>query len=423
MRVWIINHYAIPPSMGGLVRHYYLSKYLHKLGHTVRIFTASEIHNTDINMIRDGSLYREETMDGVPYTFLKTRDYSGNGLSRIINMLEFPLRIQQAVNYFARKKGERPDVIYTSAPTIFAAASAVVAAKRLKVPCVVEVRDIWPESIVEYKGMSRKNPIIVALYWLEKWLYQNASRLIFTMEGGPDYIREKHWENKIPLTKIDNLNNGVDLEEFDENCRKYTFDDPDLLDESTFKVVYTGSIRLVNNLEKIVEVAEQMQREGEKKIQFLLYGDGTERQQLIEECKRKGLTNIRFPGKVEKKYIPFILSKSDLNINHVKQTGIMRFGCSLNKQFDYFASGKPVLSDLTVNHDLIERYGAGVTLPTQDTEAFCREILRFAHMPKDEYDRICRNARRAAEDYDYQALTKKLEGILQKAVEQQKQPH
>ena len=167
MRVWIINHYAIPPSMGGLVRHYYFSKFLRERGYQVRIFTASEIHNTDINMIRDGALYREETMDGVPYTFLKTRDYSGNGLSRIINMLEFPLRIQQSVNRFA-KAGERPDVIYTFAPTIFAAASAVIAAKRLKVPCVVEVRDIWPESIVEYKGMSRKNPVILALYALEK---------------------------------------------------------------------------------------------------------------------------------------------------------------------------------------------------------------------------------------------------------------
>ena len=127
MRVWIINHYAIPPSMGGLVRHYYFSKFLRERGHQVRIFTASEIHNTDINMIRDGALYREETMDGVPYTFLKTRDYSGNGLSRIINMLEFPLRIQQSVNHFARA-GERPDVIYTSAPTIFAAASAAICA-------------------------------------------------------------------------------------------------------------------------------------------------------------------------------------------------------------------------------------------------------------------------------------------------------
>ena len=299
---------------------------------------------------------------------------------------------------------------------VFAAASAVIAAKRLKVPCVVEVRDIWPESIVEYKGMSRKNPIILALYALEKWLYKNADRLIFTMEGGPDYIKEKHWENKIPLAKIDNLNNGVDLAEFDENRQKYTLDDPDLLDESTFKVVYTGSIRLVNNLEKIVEVAERMQQMGEEKIRFLLYGDGTEREQLIEKCRQKGLCNIRFPGKVEKKYIPFILSKSDLNINHVKQTGIMRFGCSLNKQFDYFASGKPVLSDLTVNYDLIQRYGAGVTLPNQDTESLCREILRFAHMSKDEYQSICRNARRAAGDYDYRTLTGKLEDILQTAV-------
>lgn len=79
MRVWIINHYAIPPSMGGLVPALLFLKISAGARHPVRIFTASEIHNTDINMIRDGALYREETMDGVPYTFLKTRDYSGNG--------------------------------------------------------------------------------------------------------------------------------------------------------------------------------------------------------------------------------------------------------------------------------------------------------------------------------------------------------
>lgn len=412
MRVWIINHYAIPPSMGGLVRHYYFSRYLRKMGYDVRIMTASEIHNTDINMIRDGSLYREEMMDGVPYTFLKTRDYSGNGLSRIYNMLEFPVRIQQIVKKLV-KGGERPDVIYTSAPTIFAAGSALIAARRLKVPCVVEIRDIWPESIVEYKGMSRKNPIIAILYQLEKWLYRGADRLIFTMEGGKDYIREKGWERQVPLEKIRNLNNGVDLEEFDRNREEYQLEDADLLDEQTFKVVYTGSIRLVNNLGKVVEMAEYMKQHGEDKIRFLLYGDGTEREELMEQCRQKGLDNIRFPGKVEKKYIPFILSKSDLNLNHVKQTGIMRFGCSLNKQFDYFASGKPVLSDLTVSYDLIKRYGAGVTLPTQDTEALCQEVLRFAHMPKEEYEQYCRNARHAAEQYDYQELTQKLLEILQ----------
>lgn len=75
-----------------------------------------------------------------------------------------------------------------------------------------------------------------------------------------------------------------------------------------------------------------------------------------------------------------------------------------------------MLSDLTVNYDLIQRYGAGVTLPDQDTESLCREILRFAHMSKDEYQAICRNARRAAGDYDYRTLTGKLEDILQTAV-------
>ncbi len=76
---------------------------------------------------------------------------------------------------------------------------------------------------------------------------------------------EKHWEDKVPLEKIYNLNNGVDLQEFDQNCQQYRLDDPDLLDESTFKVVYTGSIRLVNNLGKIVEMAEYLQKQGRTK--------------------------------------------------------------------------------------------------------------------------------------------------------------
>lgn len=410
MKIWIINHYAIPPSLGGLVRHYYFSKYLTRMGHDVRIFTSSEIHNTTVNKITDASLYREVEEDGVVYTYLRTSDYSGNGLGRIRNMLEFPVRIWQAARHF-----EKPDVIYTSSPSIFAAASAQLLAKKLRVPCVTEVRDIWPESIVEYKGFSRKNPIILVLYGLEKWLYKKADRLIFTMEGGPDYIREKHWEKAIPLEKIRNLNNGVDLEEFDHNAAACTLDDPDLLDKEHFKVVYTGSIRLVNNLSKVVEMARWLQEQGEERVKFLIYGDGTERAALEQQAKDWGLRNIVFKGKVEKRFVPFILTHSDLNLNHVKQTGIMRFGCSLNKLFDYFASGRPLLSDLTVSHDLITRYQAGVTLPTQDTEALCREVLRFAQMPQEEYDGYCRRARQAAEDYDYQALSRRLLEILQEA--------
>lgn len=415
MNVWIMNHYAIPPSLGGLVRHYYFAKFLAQKGHSVKIFTSSEIHNTDVNMIKDKSLYVEKDMDGVEYTFLRTSDYTGNGLSRIFNMLEFPLRIWQA-----GKKFPKPDVIYTSAPTIFTAASAVLFAKRYHLPCMVEVRDIWPESIVEYKGMSRKNPIILVLYQLEKWLYRHADRLLFTMEGGYDYIKEKNWEKYIPASKVSNLNNGVDLEEFDRNALECTLEDADLLNPDTFKVVYTGSIRLVNNLGRVVDMAKYMQEHGHDNIRFILYGDGTEREELSNRCQAEGLKNIVFKGKVEKKYIPFILTHSDLNLNHVKQTNIMRFGCSLNKLFDYFASGKPVLSDLTVQYDLIERYQAGVTLKTQDTESMCKEILRFSEMPSEEYQTYCSNARNAALKYNYSALTDSLELELKTCIDQHK---
>lgn len=88
MRVWIVNQTAVPPSMGGLVRHYYFSKYLRKDGHDVRIFTGSHVHNTEKNMIDNNDLYLEKEVDGIPYTFVRIRDYVGNGKDRILSMIK-----------------------------------------------------------------------------------------------------------------------------------------------------------------------------------------------------------------------------------------------------------------------------------------------------------------------------------------------
>lgn len=104
MNIWIVNHYAIPPSMGGLVRHYYFSKYLQEKGHTVKIFTSSKIHNTDINMIKDKSLYNEKMEDGVQYTYVRSRDYKGNGLDRIWNMIDLPFKMWKTMKVFLNKK-------------------------------------------------------------------------------------------------------------------------------------------------------------------------------------------------------------------------------------------------------------------------------------------------------------------------------
>lgn len=297
MNIWIVNHYAIPPSMGGLVRHYYFSKYLQEKGHKVKIFTSSKIHNTDINMIRDKSLYKEEMMDGVEYTFVRSKDYKGNGLDRIVNMIDLPFKMWKTMKKFYKE--EKPDVIYTSSPDLFVCLFAEVFALKYKIRKVLEIRDLWPESIVHYNRMSVKNPIIRILYRLEKWLYKKADRIIFTFEGGKQYIKDKGWNKTINVDKICFVNNGVDLEEFDLNKELYTLQDELLEREDIFKVVYVGSVRLVNHLEDLLEAAKEIKKKGIHNIAILVYGEGTEKEILRQKCIENDL-QMYFRGRVEK---------------------------------------------------------------------------------------------------------------------------
>lgn len=412
MNIWIVNHYAIPPSMGGLVRHYYFSKYLQKKGHAVKIFTSSKIHNTDINMIKDKSLYREEMEDGVEYTFVRSRDYKGNGMDRVINMMDLPFKTWKTMKVFYKK--QKPDVIYTSSPDLFVAFFALKFGRKYNIPVVVEVRDLWPESIVEYIGMSKLNPVIRILYILEKWIYKKCDQLIFTMPGGKDYIIDKKWDRKIDLNKVNYVNNGVDLEEF-YNEQNNKISDKDL-DNDQFKVIYVGSIRKANNIQLLVEVAEQLKRKNENDIKILIYGDGTEKQKLSEYCVEHNLTNIVFKGRVEKKCIPYILSKSNLNLLNYQQSNTWKYGGSQNKQFEYLASGRPICSNVKMGHSIIERFQCGLERNFNTSDQYVKAILYYKNMNPKEYARQCENSIKAAQEFDYNKLGKSVEKILTKAV-------
>ena len=407
MNVWIVNHYAIPPSLGGLVRHYYFSKYLRQDGHKVKIFTSSKIHNTDVNMIRDGALYKEVVMDDVEYTFVRSRNYRGNGLDRIFNMIDFPFKMWKVMRIFC--VFEKPDVIYVSTPDVFTAFFAILFAKKRKVPIITEVRDLWPQSLVEYNKMSSRNPIIQILYQLEKWIYRKSDRLIFTMSEGKEYIRDRGWDKHIDLKKIGYINNGVDIEEFEQNCLKYRVSDDDLERTDVFKVIYMGSVRKANNLGFLIEAAEYLKERTD--ILILIYGDGTEKKQLEDKCRMHGL-RVKFKGRVEKKFVPYILSKSNLNLINIKETRLNKYGCSWNKLFEYMASGRPILCNLPVADDLIEEYNLGVTQRFSSARDYANSILDFCKLPQEQYEAFCANAKRCAEEFDYKKLSKKVEKIL-----------
>ncbi|ALS77870.1 glycosyltransferase WbuB [Planococcus kocurii] len=414
--IWILNHYATNTFKDQAGRHYWFAENLIKEGYNPTIFCASTIHNSDESIDTGNHQYLSENSGSIPFVFVNTPKYGDNGKKRIINMLVFYKKLFSVTRDYAEKYG-KPDIILASSVHPLTMVAGIKIAKKFGITCICEVRDLWPESIVAYGVGSKKNPLIKTLYHGERWIYRNADKLIFTIEGGKDYIIDRGWsnvdKNTVDLNKVYHINNGVDLETFNNNKKTISVNDKDLENPDTFKVVYTGSIRKVNNVRKIVKVAELFKEKEIKNIKFLIYGDGTDKPILEKYCSDNNLENVVFKGKVDKNKIPYILSNSDLNIIHFQDNDIKKYGASLNKLFEYFASGKPTISDCEFGYDLIKKYKAGLVFNNGDVEQLGAGILEFYEMPVDTYNLYSDNAFKAAKDYDFKKLTLDLINVIE----------
>lgn len=412
-KVWLLNHYATDMYFNRGGRHYWFAKNLLQKGYEPTIFCANTRHNGGATVETGVGKFNIKITDEIPFVFVKTSSYSDNGLHRIRNMYSFYKNLFPASKENVKLNG-KPDIILASSVHPLTLVAGIQIAKKFGIPCICEVRDLWPESFVAYNIIKENNPILKLLYAGEKWIYKKADKLIFTMEGGRDYIIEKGWDKghggPIDLSKVYHINNGVDLEEFDYNREHYVLEDEDLMDESTFKVVYTGSIRLANKVGKIIDVAKIL---SDQNVKFLIWGDGDQLEYLRERIKSENIKNVVIKGRVEKKYIPYIVSKSDLNLLNYSYHDIWKYGGSQNKNFEYLAAGKPILSTIKMGYDILEKYGVGISLEDQAVKNIGDSIISFLKMSKEEYSLMCDNARRAAQDYDFKLLTDKLINLIE----------
>lgn len=404
--IWILNHYAVPPQLGPWSRHFKFAENLIKKEYNVKIFTASTIHNTNKNLIQDSSKYLYKQFNEVPFIFIKARNYFGNDKERVKNMLDYSIKLMSVSKKFDFKK---PDVVYASSAHPLTWLAGYRLAKRYNAKFIAETRDLWPETLVAMGKIKRDSVVARILYKLEKFIYEKADKLIFTFPGGKDYVESIGLDS----SKVRYINNGVDLEEFNRNKSQLVYKDIDLENPNFFKIVFAGAIGKANAIHRVIDVAEILIHKNIKDIKFYIFGDGPEREKLEKYVKEKNINNVVFKGKVEKKYIPNILSKSNLNIFCLEYLlDLFKYGLSPNKMFDYFASGKPIVSNVESGYDILEKYKCGITVKGGSAEALAEGILKFYNMPKEEYETYCRNALRAARDFDYKILTEKLEKVI-----------
>lgn len=408
MKIWIIDHYSVPQKYYPLIRNTTFAKKLQTRGHEVIIFAASTVHNSDENLVASGEKYREIVDNGVRYVLVGCHCYSGNGLKRRLNMLEFAWKLPSVC-----KKYKKPDVIISTSMTPFACAQGLRIAKKSRCKKIAQITDLWPESIVAYGYAKRNNPIIKMLYILEKWIYKNADSIVFSMEGGKDYIIEKGWDSAhggpIDLSKVHHINNGVDIKVFDYNKENYIIEDPELDDCNIKIVIYTGSMREANrSITVLPEVADELLHKGRKDIRILMYGKGDYVEIFKKICEERPIRNLVYKGFVQKNEIPYLLSKAVVCILNCDKSEMSKYGSSQNKLFDYLASGHPILSGESDKYSIINNRNCGISKQFDDASEIADAIIELVDYPE-KYP----NSRLVSEEYDFDELTKHLMKVIE----------
>lgn len=397
-QIWFINQYAISPDLPGGTRHYDFGVELVKYGHSTRVF-ASDVNLALRTHTRnlEGRLWMEEKIQGVLFEWINTNTYKSNDWRRALNMFVFSWNVYRA----GLKQNVRPDFIIGSSPHLFAALAGYYLSRHYGCRFILEVRDLWPQTLVDAKSISEKHPLVWVMRKIEKKLYSYADHIIVLAEGSIKYIQGRG----VKKEKIIFIPNGVHPEHFiphlsREECRRrYHFD--------KFTIIYTGAHGPLNSLYTILEAANYLR--DEKGIKFVLVGDGPEKPKLKEKAINLGLTNVNFFDPVSKKEIPNLLLAADAAIITLKDNSVFHYGVSPNKLFDYMAAGKPVLCAVPGSMaEMVRDCGCGLTSQAENGEALADRIRQIASLNRSELIKMGQNGRkRVMEHYTRPMLVKR----------------
>lgn len=408
-KIWIVNYYSTPPEYVSNARHLEFANNLQKAGYDVTIFSAGYLRDKDVDLVPDKKNYIEINYGEQKFVHIKVRHYEGNGIDRMLSIIQFAWRLFRCREHF-----DKPDIILHNIHAPFDY-PVLWCAKKLKAKYIVEAWDLWPDSFVRFGLISKNNPIVKLAYGIEKRLYEKADKIIFSFEGGTDYLKERKWTKKsggkIDTNKIFYINNGVNLKEFNANVKQYQLQDKDLEDNTHFKVIYLGSIRLANNIKQLIDAAKLLSNY--PMIKILIYGDGSDREYLQQYCEKNNINNVVFKEKwIPLRNVPYVLSRSSLNVlNYQKDFGI--YGVSSGKLFQYLASGKPIITNIKINYCIIKKHNLGIAEALNTPQEYADAILSIALLHQTSYDAICEKVKEVSKKFDYKVLSDKLINIIE----------
>jgi glycosyltransferase involved in cell wall biosynthesis len=404
MRILLVNHYAFPPTQPGGTRHYSLARALAAMGHQPVIAAAGFDHITRTDRLEPGEAVRREVHGGVPFVWLRTPGYAGSGgAARVWNMLAFARAVEHTL---IRHLDGRPDVIVGSSPHLFGAQAALRLARRLQVPFVLEIRDVWPQSLIDVMGVSRWHPLVWIMGRIERELYREADHIITLLPGIGPRVAERGGDPGA----VTWVSNGIDLSLVPPVL------EPEEGDSFTF--MYAGSHGRTNALDVMVDAASLLQaRRPWRRLKLVLVGTGPEKPRLEARARAEGLTSLAFLPPVPKLEVYATLARADAFWVSSQASGLWQHGISFNKLYDYMAMARPTVIGLDCPNNPIAEAGCGITVRPGDPAAMAAGMERLLALGSGPRREMGRRGRAHVEaNFDFRVLAARFEAVLTEAV-------
>jgi glycosyltransferase involved in cell wall biosynthesis len=374
MNILLIDHYGGSPSHGMEYRPYYLAREWVRLGHNVTIAAASYSHLRTVNPECRG-LCRTETIDGIRYAWFWTPSYSGNGITRVVNIATFVLQLLLHRGLLAAAC--RSGVAIASSTYPLDAVAGSVIAGQAGAQLVYEVHDLWPLSLIELAGMSPRNPFIRTMQWAEDFAYRKAACVISVLPLAESHMRERG----LAPGKFHYVPNGIDVPGWREAGAALSENHARVLTrlkaEKRFLIGYAGAHGVANALDTIVRSARLL--EGSP-VTFVLVGQGPQKKSLQDLAAKMCATNVEFLPPVPRAAIPSLLSAMDALVITWRRTSLYNFGVSPNKLMDYMMAGRPIIQGGNLGNDIVADSGCGFSVSPEDPEAIAGAALRMMQL-------------------------------------------
>jgi glycosyltransferase involved in cell wall biosynthesis len=385
MHILYIHQYFATPLGSTGTRSYEFARRWVARGHKVTMLTCTaNLTKADLAQAT-GRFFKRFNVEGINVLAMAIPYRQQMGvLKRCMSFLAF-LKLASLITLFIRKV----DIIYATSTPLTIGIPALTAKWFRRKKYVFEVRDQWPESVVQV-GVIKNKFLIGILSWLEKCIYKNASAIVTVSEGMAEDVKKIAGPDK-PVYSVPN---GADLNLFSPKV-----DGSDIRRKnnwgSKLVLIHAGTMGKVNSLDFVIDAACKLKDLPD--ILFVLIGQGSRKASLENRIKELGLVNVQIMSSVPREQLAPVMAAADVIMAIIGNFPIVERHASLNKFYDGLAAGKPILLNYSGwQKKMIEEADAGFGCKLCDIDEFA-ERVRHLNNHRELLPAMGENSRKLAE--------------------------